>query len=64
MCAYVDNVMNVTFRNNVFFKGRKFLALVLNVDHYNFTNNVLIGAQKRQEVDTSASHLAEDTACY
>lgn len=32
--------------------------------NYKFTNNLLIGAHKREEVDFADSGLTDDIACY
>jgi hypothetical protein len=47
MCTWIADSKNITFNNNVFFWARKFLVYVEKVDKYNFTNNLLIGARKR-----------------
>jgi hypothetical protein len=65
MCSYIDFATNLTFNNNVFFYARKFLLLVYHVKNYNFTNNLLIGARKRDEIDyLYETQMVDDVACY
>ncbi len=65
MCTYIDFSSNVTFNNNVFFYARKFLVLVYVVNNYVFTNNLLIGARKRDEIDyLQDTKMVDDVACY
>lgn len=47
-CTFIKKVSNVSINNNLFFYARKFLVYVEEVlGEYNFTNNLLIGARKR-----------------
>ena len=55
---------NVSIHNNVLFWARKFIVYVEDIlSNYNFTNNFMVGARKRDEVN-SASMLHDDVACY
>ena len=47
-CAFIKQVSNVSINNNVFFLARKYLVYVEEIiSQYNFTNNLLIGARRR-----------------
>ncbi len=62
----MKQISNVHFNNNVFFWARKFLVYVEEVNgKYNFTNNLLVGARKRDEVNyTAATMMVDDVAAY
>lgn len=61
---YLDQNMNLTIDNNLFFKAKKFLVYVENVlSKYSFTNNLLIGALDRENFPTGTG-LVDDVACY
>lgn len=60
----VDTSNNITFNNNVFYWARKFLALIYQVDNYNFTNNFLAEARKRPELNLEGTLTVDDIACY
>lgn len=61
---FMDDNTNITMTNNVIFSARKFLVYVEDVfSHYTFTKNLLIGARKRDQVDSSTK-LVDDVACY
>jgi hypothetical protein len=64
ICVYIDTSNNVSFDNNVFFWARKFLVLVFQVDHYNFTRNLLTEARVREELDLTGTMVVDDVACY
>ena len=56
----IENVADLEIHNNVFFWAKKFLVYAGVILHdYSFTNNLLIGALKRPEFDTSGL-LADD----
>lgn len=62
---YIDDSMNISVNNNVMFWARKFIVYVEDIiSDYNFTNNLMIGARKRDEVDLSKSMLVDDISCY
>lgn len=62
---FIDDVENLEINNNVFFWARKFLVYVEEVfDKYTFTNNLLVGARKRDEVDVTETKMVDDVACY
>lgn len=42
-CVSINNVMNVTFDNNVFYNGRVFGAQAISFTNFQFTNNLFIG---------------------
>jgi hypothetical protein len=63
-CMFIGNVANLEINNNVFFWAKKFLVYVEETLHdYKFTNNLLVGALKRPEYDTS-NNLVDDVAAY
>ena len=49
---FIDDVSNVSINNNVFYSADQFLVYVEDIiSDYSFTNNLLVGARKRHEVD-------------
>lgn len=46
-CVNIDNIMNVTFDNNIFYNGRVFGVQAVSLKNFQFTNNIIIGIANR-----------------
>ena len=61
--TYIKQSENIKINNNVFYWARKFLVYAEDIiSKYEFTNNLMIGARKREEV--TEEFFVDDVACY
>jgi len=60
----MDQSSNITFNNNVFYKARKFLVFAYYIKNYTFTNNLLIYAHRREELNLNGTMNADEATCY
>lgn len=65
-CVYIDNSQNITFDRNVFYFARRYIAYVLQVNNYAFTNNLLVGLRLRPDIASqgAGTGLSPDNAAY
>lgn len=59
-CVNIDNIMNVTLDNNVFYNGRVFGVKAVTLKNFLFTNNLIIGIIDRP----SMAQGTELVACF
>lgn len=65
-CLRLENNTGLTFTNNVFYEGRRFIVSVEGQLNYTFTNNLMIGAKvlKSYEPLNASAPMPDDVACY
>lgn len=66
MGMWVANTTNIKIDNNVFHIGKKFLLYAEFVNNYTVTNNLLIGARARSELQAILvlTMMVDDVSCY
>jgi hypothetical protein len=57
-CVNINNIMNVTFDNNVFYIGRVFGVQAVSFTNFQFTNNLIIGIINRPSMVAGSELLA------